>query len=66
MDLTMRLQNTITRLEDGEKLLLLEIANRFLMDDDDTLSDEDLYYIEIGERELAEGTHGSWANIRRD
>ena len=65
MDLTMHLQKTVEKLEDGEKLLLLEIAKRFLADDD-ILSDEDLHYIEIGEKELETGTHGNWANIRRD
>ena len=33
---------------------------------DDELSKNDLYHIRLGEQELATGTHGNWANIKRD
>jgi len=50
MDLTLRLQETIKLLGNREKVLMLEIAERFLPDH--VATPDDLHYINLGEQEL--------------
>jgi len=54
------------RLGDSKKRLLIEVARGFLADGewaDDDLTDEDLFLIEAGEKELREGTNPKWGDI---
>jgi len=56
-------------LDDEKKLLILQIIENFIPHDDwddDELSENDLHHIRLGEEELANGTHGSWENIRNN
>jgi len=55
MNLALELQEVVERLSDNEKLLLLEVAKKFLSEDDDwdEVFPDDLHYIEIAEKELA-------------
>ena len=69
MNVNLELRNTIGTLDDEARLLLLQIAKKFtnytsmaedkdwyLMDDDwDEVYPDDLYYIELAEKELANG-----------
>jgi hypothetical protein len=55
----MELQQTVERLNDNSKMLLLEIAKRFLLSDgdwdEDELSPHDLHLIKLAENEYANG-----------
>ena len=64
MDLMVELQETVKLLRDEEKVLMLEIARRFLPDD--VATPADLHYIKVGEQELANEDTGSWSNIDWD
>ena len=67
-DFISQVQEKSQYLNDEKKLLVLQIIDNFLPQsewDDDELSENDLHHIRLGEHELATGTHGSWANIKR-
>ena len=57
MSVMSELQETATRLDENGKILLLEIAKRFLANDslDDVLSESDLQLISQAEEEYANG-----------
>jgi len=58
MDLTLQLYGMIDSLRDEEKVLLIEIAKRFLDYNDwadDELTQEDLHDIAVAEQELLRG-----------
>ena len=57
MNLMMELQQTVERLDDNSKLLLLEIAKRLLSraNWDDVLSEDDLQLISLAEEEYSNG-----------
>ena len=62
MELTMQIQEMVERLGDSEKILIIEILKRFLYDDD-TLTEQDKYYIDLAEQEYANGETVSHADI---
>jgi len=58
MPLMLELQETVERLDDGSKILLLEIAKKFLYGvdfDADELTAQDLHFINLAENEYANG-----------
>ena len=56
------------RLEASKKRLLIEVAKGFLADDweDDELSENDLYYIQLAEDEYAKGETVSHSEVFKD
>ena len=62
MELTMQIQEMVERLGDSEKILIIEILKRFLYDDD-TLTEQDMYYINLAEQEYANGETVSHTDI---
>jgi len=69
-DFVSQVQEKSQYLNDEKKLLILQIIENFILQhdfwDDDELSENDLHHIRMGEQELVTGTHGSWADIKRD
>ena len=66
MALMMELQETVVRLDDSSKMLLLEIAKKFLDTStvsEDELTESDLTYIQLAEAELANGETTSHIDI---
>jgi len=53
MDLTLQIQEMASLLDDNRKKLVLEIIKNFLPDSE--IMPDDLYYIELGELEYANG-----------
>jgi len=68
MNLTLEIQEVVERLDEDGKVLLLEIAKRFLVNDwdDDELSDNDLYHIRLAEQEYTRGETTSHSEIFKD
>ncbi|MCL2405311.1 MAG: hypothetical protein FWC92_07170 [Defluviitaleaceae bacterium] len=67
MNMMMELQKTVERLDDNGKLLLLEIAKRFLLSDDwddDVLSENDIHLISLAENEYINGETTSHNDIK--
>ena len=54
MELTLQIQEMVECLEDSEKILIIEILKRFL-NSDNVLSEQDLHYIELAEKEYING-----------
>jgi hypothetical protein len=61
MELNMQIQETLVYLNDNKKRLILEIIKNFLPDDE--VMPDDLYYIELAEKELANGESVEWSDI---
>jgi len=61
MDLTLQIQEKAKYLDDNKKRLVLEIIENFLPDDE--VMPDDLYYIELAEKELENGEAPSWSDI---
>jgi len=68
MNLTLEIHEIIERLDDKGKLLLLEVAKRFLPDDwdDEELSDNDLYHISLAKEEHDQGKTISHSEVFKD
>ena len=54
MELTLQIQEMVECLNDSEKVLIIEILKRFLSNDD-VLSGQDMYYIDLAEQEYING-----------
>ena len=61
MELNMQIQETLNYLDDNKKRLILEIMKNFLPDYE--VMPDDLYYIELAEKELASGESVEWSDI---
>ena len=61
MELNMQIQETLNYLDDNKKRLILEIMKNFLPDYE--VMPDDLYYIELAEKELAGGESVEWSDI---
>ena len=61
MELNMQIQETLNYLDDNKKRLILEIMKNFLPDYE--VMQDDLYYIELAEKELASGESVEWSDI---
>jgi hypothetical protein len=57
MPIMLELQKTVERLDDNSKVLLLEIAKKFVINNnwEDELSLEDLHLIKLAEKEYING-----------
>ena len=61
MELNIQIQETLAYLDDNKKRLILEIMKNFLPDYE--VMPDDLYYIELAEKELASGESIEWSDI---
>jgi len=61
MELNMQIQETLAYLDDNKKRLILEIMRNFLPEYE--VMPDDLYYIELAEKELASGESIEWSDI---
>ena len=61
MELNMQIQETLAYLDDNKKRLILEIMKNFLPDHE--IMPDDLYYIELAEKEHANGESVEWSDI---
>ena len=57
----MQIQETLAYLDDNKKRLILEIMRNFLPEYE--VMPDDLYYIELAEKELASGESIEWSDI---
>ena len=66
MNLTVELHEVVERLDDSGKMLLLQVAKRFLPEDDDwdEVFPNDLYYIDLAEKELENGEAPNWSDVQ--
>jgi hypothetical protein len=61
MELNMQIQEALDYLDDNKKRLILEIMRNFLPEYE--VMPDDLYYIELAEKELASGESIEWSDI---
>jgi len=61
MDLVLEIQEMASYLDDDKKKLVLEIIKNFLPNDE--VFPDDLYYIELAEKELANGETTNHSDI---
>ena len=61
MELNVQIQETMAYLDDNKKRLILEIMRNFLPNYE--VMPDDLYYIELAEKELASGESPEWSDI---
>ena len=71
MPLMLELQETVERLDNNSRSLLLEIAKKFLSstdsnEEEEELTDQDLYFISLAEEEYANGETTSHEDIDWD
>jgi len=67
MDLALQIQEKLVFLDDNKKKLILEIINNFTHyaeDEDDDLTEQDLYYIDLAEQEYANGETINHSDIK--
>jgi len=66
MDLTLEISEKVKRLDEHSQKLVLSVVSRFLNEDNDFLTDEDLIDIAVARNERANGEVYSFSDIENN